>query len=258
MIQRIRHVYVSFAAAFVMLLGAIVPVRFAAIASTPRVNYLFTNADGTSCERPCLFGIRPGRMGFRTAVQLLAKHPLIYDMDASVCTRVSGFCTFRVRLYGARGAIVAMEAIKDKEFVVQDVYLAFEHTPDSPMLGDFIGALGTDMVMIPHYVDVNNATNTTNPTCCSTSDLDFAVEKLNRFSTHGFTLYYPQQGIEVTDFADFKGANYALTPHSTISGLRVFLPYPVCSATKFYWNHWLGFHTIQEYYAVPATSCNQS
>ena len=268
MMRRIQHVYFSFAAAFVLLLGMVAPLRIAAVASTPRVNYLFTNADSSACQRPCLFGVRPGRVSFRQAVKLLAHHPLIYDMDPAVCQRVFGFCTFRVRMFGARGAIVAQEPNKDQEFIVQDVYLAFEHQPESPQLGDFISALGTKLYMVPHYLDVNNtnatskvantASTKTNVACCSTSDLEFAAEKLSRFSTHGFTLYYPDQGLEVTDFAEFAGANYALTPHSPIRGLRVFHPYSVCATTKFYWNHWLGFHTLAEYYAQPAVSCSRT
>lgn len=262
MLRRARYIYFVIVALLALLFGVVATLRVAAATSIPRLNYLFTNADATACQRPCLFGVRPGRVSFRQAVRLLSKHPLIYDIDPSACGRVSGFCTFRVRMYGARGAIVAQEPNKDQEFIVQDIYLAFEHTPDSPELGDFISALGTKMFMIPHYLDVNNASVTgktnTVPTCCSSTDLEFAVEKLSRFSTHGFTLYYPDQGLEVTDFAEFAGADYALSPNSAIAGLRVFPPYPVCTTTKFYWDRWLGFHTLAEYYAQPASSCSRT
>lgn len=36
---------------------------------------LFTNPDGTPCERPCLFGVRPGTTTRNEAIALLKAHP---------------------------------------------------------------------------------------------------------------------------------------------------------------------------------------
>lgn len=38
---------------------------------------LFTNPDGSTCQRPCLFGIRPGETTFDQAFALLREHPFI-------------------------------------------------------------------------------------------------------------------------------------------------------------------------------------
>lgn len=38
---------------------------------------LFTSPDGAPCERPCLFGVRPGHTGFDDALLILARHPLL-------------------------------------------------------------------------------------------------------------------------------------------------------------------------------------
>jgi len=39
------------------------------------VETLFTNPDGTPCQRPCLFGVRPGETSYQTAIKLLQQHP---------------------------------------------------------------------------------------------------------------------------------------------------------------------------------------
>ncbi|MCC7448372.1 MAG: hypothetical protein IT324_13205 [Anaerolineae bacterium] len=41
---------------------------------------LFTNPDGTPCERPCLFGIHPGKMSVDEAVAVLKNHRLLNNV----------------------------------------------------------------------------------------------------------------------------------------------------------------------------------
>src|SRR5215475_5258600 len=43
-------------------------------------NALFTNPDGTSCQIPCLFGVRPDAMTVDQALTVLAAHPLTRQM----------------------------------------------------------------------------------------------------------------------------------------------------------------------------------
>jgi hypothetical protein len=57
----------------VVLLG----VRVAASAGRGGLALLFTAPDGTSCERPCLFGVRPGVTRFDDALLILSQHPLL-------------------------------------------------------------------------------------------------------------------------------------------------------------------------------------
>src|SRR5689334_6507113 len=42
---------------------------------------LFTNPDGTPCERPCLFGIRPGKTTRAEAIRLLKANPIIGEFQ---------------------------------------------------------------------------------------------------------------------------------------------------------------------------------
>jgi hypothetical protein len=53
------------------LSGERVPLSFQA---------LFTNPDGTSCNRPCLFGIRPGETTVDQAIWMIKLHPATRDL----------------------------------------------------------------------------------------------------------------------------------------------------------------------------------
>jgi hypothetical protein len=246
MLRRMRHLYWGFACVLVIVISLIAPMRLVAEISRPRVDYLFTNADGSACERPCMFGVRPRLMSFRLATQLLRQHPLVEQMDESGCSRMAGFCTFRVRLLGASGAVTAMEGSRgpDQSILVDDVYLSFDRPGEAPVLGDFISALGTDLVMIPHY------------DCCGQTALESAVDKLLRFGpTYALTLYYPRLGVELTDFVTSRHAQYALDPRGTIKGVRVFPPYPTCTRTKVYWDQWHGFVSLATLYEQRHITC---
>lgn len=246
MFRRMRHVYLLIVLLILSGSGLIAPMRLAASVAVSRVNYLFTNPDGTPCQRPCLLGVQPRIMSFRRATQILRLHPLVEQVDESGCSRVSGFCTFRVRLFGASAAVTAMEGARgpDASVLVDDVYVAFERTLESPLLGDFIGALGTSMVLIPHY------------DCCGGTGFEAAVDKLMRFGpTYALTMYYPTQGIELTDFVGTRHTDHALTPYTAIKGIRAFQPYPICSRTKHYWDKWHGFISLAQLYAEPSQRC---
>lgn len=83
---------------------------------------LFTNADGTPCERPCLLGVRPGETTMGKAVALIRQHPLVRSTGALEAVRAptSGLILHnaalvvsldkddrdrvgRIRLYGPNG-----------------------------------------------------------------------------------------------------------------------------------------------------------
>jgi hypothetical protein len=57
--------------------GLIVTVRLAAQTQALPAAILFTNPDGTPCDRPCLFGVRPGHTSHIDALALLNTHPLM-------------------------------------------------------------------------------------------------------------------------------------------------------------------------------------
>ncbi|MCC7447081.1 MAG: hypothetical protein IT324_06675, partial [Anaerolineae bacterium] len=46
----------------------------------PMLAVLFTNPDGSPCERPCLFGVRPGKMTRAEAEAVLKAHPTIRNL----------------------------------------------------------------------------------------------------------------------------------------------------------------------------------
>ncbi len=48
--------------------------------SAPPLLLLFTNADGSPCQHPCLFGAMPGRMTSDEMVAALKRHPITHTM----------------------------------------------------------------------------------------------------------------------------------------------------------------------------------
>ncbi len=46
---------------------------------TDATQIIFTNPDGTACDRPCLFGVRPGQTSYAEAVTTLHAHPFPRD-----------------------------------------------------------------------------------------------------------------------------------------------------------------------------------
>src|SRR4051812_21567848 len=72
--MRFRHLIILLLITFV---AAILAVRVLGGRQPSVVDMLFTNPDGSPCERPCLFGIRPGVTKIDEALSILNTHPLI-------------------------------------------------------------------------------------------------------------------------------------------------------------------------------------
>jgi hypothetical protein len=227
-----------------LLIGLIVPIRGSGIIAKARLEYLFTNPDGTPCDKPCLLGIKPRGTPFRTATGILRRHPMLKWMDDINCNKDFGFCSFELRYYGAKGTIAAFDVSRDQP-VIQDIYLSFDNGADAPVLGDMINLLGTALVVLPHY------------DCCDADDLPAYLDKLERFGpTYGVTLYYPALGIEITDRARLANDEYALRPASPVMGFRIFKPYPICTRASAYWDRWHGFVSLADYFDQPYQRCN--
>ncbi len=45
---------------------------------------LFTNPDGTPCQRPCLFGVRPGETSYQHTIALLQTHPFTRRFEPNI------------------------------------------------------------------------------------------------------------------------------------------------------------------------------
>jgi len=56
--------------------------RWLGYTQSPNLALLFTYPDGTPCQRPCLFGIRPGQSSYAQAVALLQFHPLTHGFSS--------------------------------------------------------------------------------------------------------------------------------------------------------------------------------
>src|SRR5258708_18474538 len=61
--------------------AAILSMRLFVGATPPQMSELFTNPDGSACQLPCLFGVRPGEMSVSEALKILHEHPLTQNLD---------------------------------------------------------------------------------------------------------------------------------------------------------------------------------
>src|SRR5207302_1104975 len=60
------------------------------------LDVLFTNPDGSPCQMPCLFGVRPGQMTVDDSLRVLQQHPLTHNMrkeilDNGIALQTDGF-----------------------------------------------------------------------------------------------------------------------------------------------------------------------
>jgi hypothetical protein len=56
-------------------------VRQVSITQASPLANLFSNADGSPCQMPCMFGVRPGITKFDAALSMLKTHPLAYNLN---------------------------------------------------------------------------------------------------------------------------------------------------------------------------------
>ncbi len=64
-----------------VLAGAAPPKKAIAQLDQSLILELFTNADGSPCKMPCLFGIRPGETTIGEAKALIQAHPLTHSLQ---------------------------------------------------------------------------------------------------------------------------------------------------------------------------------
>jgi len=65
-----------------VLSGAVLAIQLLGGLYPNPIAVLFTNPDGSPCQMPCLFGVRPGEMTVDEGLQVLDKHPLTHNMTA--------------------------------------------------------------------------------------------------------------------------------------------------------------------------------
>src|SRR5258708_19796166 len=61
--------------------GTILTSRIVGATQANPIAVLFTNPDGSPCQMPCLFGVRPGETTLDEGLQILDKHPLTHGMS---------------------------------------------------------------------------------------------------------------------------------------------------------------------------------
>jgi hypothetical protein len=99
---------------------------------------LFTNPDGTPCQRPCLFGVRPGKTPYDTAIKLLQLHPFTSRFEPDIERGVFS---------GPGMSIIVFE--DDRNYVSR---IDLVRTPDASLgswasLGEVVAVLGAPEVV---------------------------------------------------------------------------------------------------------------
>jgi len=105
---------------------------------------IFTSADGSSCEIPCLLGIRAGETRFTTALDILRAHPLLKNaILSSTSYSGSGMTKFTA------GQISA-SVVPGRDGRVYAIQVGWSQRPGSvmedkspPLIGDLFVKLGT-------------------------------------------------------------------------------------------------------------------
>src|SRR5436190_24167966 len=64
----------------VVLSGAILAIHLIGGLYPNPIAVLFTNPDGSPCQMPCLFGVRPGKMTLDEGLRILDQHPQTHRM----------------------------------------------------------------------------------------------------------------------------------------------------------------------------------
>ncbi len=96
---------------------------------------LFTNPDGTPCQQPCLFGVRPRETTYKQAIALLHAHPFTRNFRPNATGNV---------LSDGQTSIIVGHFVANPG--VSEIVL-LSHSPSSPIadwasLGQVIGFLG--------------------------------------------------------------------------------------------------------------------
>ncbi len=108
---------IRLAGAGVFLFSAVIFLaRFAGLHQPVTFGGLFTNPDGTPCQPPCLFGVRPGETRIEDALRLLHEHPLTTDLQvqsppgaANIQLVGDGVCLGLNRTAGGEVTLVFLE-----------------------------------------------------------------------------------------------------------------------------------------------------
>jgi hypothetical protein len=116
---------------------------------------IFTNPDGSPCQRPCLFGAEPGRMTSDEAVAVLKRHPLTRTMKVSERSDVAEYIVEAkgVRILVGRGGEHLYLLFVNNDNPDYELPAMPEDFPNSGALGEVILTFGS-----PQYVSMSSST----------------------------------------------------------------------------------------------------
>ena len=143
---------------------------------------MFTNPDGSACQKPCMFGVRPGITTRREGLTILRVHPALIPVGSQTFSDVSGHF------------VIEMNVDRDTG-IVQDV--SIERRSNSDGLSIAIGQVSE--IHNPQFVVV--------------------FERTVKFTPHTFVnLYYPESDMITYSIYPAEGA---IKPDDDVSYLRV-------------------------------------
>ena len=106
-------------------IGDVQPVAFAAI---------FTNPDGTRCQRPCLLGVRPGITSSKQGFEILQAHPFTRNFEPDITRGLFTGPGLSVILFtGEDGVVTRIDLIRTDKVLP---------APDWAALGDVLAIFG--------------------------------------------------------------------------------------------------------------------
>ncbi len=104
---------------------------------------IFTNPDGSPCEMPCMFGVRPGKMTSDEAFVILQKHPFVQNVaDKKVKELIYG--EFKGYIFELPNFSIEISPVSHIDNTVGSIGLTFDISSerDKQTFGDVIATFG--------------------------------------------------------------------------------------------------------------------
>jgi hypothetical protein len=110
----------------------------------PTIAAIFTNPDGSPCEMPCMFGIRPGATGLGDMLVKLRTHPVVSSLKLIESTSASG------SEYQLSDKVQSVVVVLDTSNIVQSIHWRNDGCtlPWSPTVADLLYRLGNPSAIL--------------------------------------------------------------------------------------------------------------
>ncbi len=196
------------------LTAVLVGVRLVATLQPPRADSLLrimlTNPDGSSCERPCLFGIHPGVAQQADDEKRLARFSWIRDVTLSQSDLEAWFdiAGQNATFFASSNSRVAFYLEIWDGFVPQPVSFP------QPSLGDVLATFG--------------------------------VPRLANWKNDALELWYKDRNMFIWCYPTYSALNSSIDPATQIQGIAIY-PSEAFALKEFQNIEWHGFVSIQKY-----------